>query len=218
MLKQSKKKVKTFVKFLRNKLLLEGLSKPYIHSMDDDTVLDSFRKCADCDEVICTKDQQMHAILEFDTPERVFEVLYEEDQPHDSSEDENDEDEGEEYEDIKQINFNFEDLELTDLAELDLDEDEAELVDEICEGCFDAIVKHFGEEDDGPSGAHKAIDDAEDEEIVRGKWILDGTTTMTQMIDNLENFIEYMKKLRESGFELAHPIEDDYGYLIKRKG
>jgi len=208
MLKSSKKKVKTFVKFLRKKLLVEGLSKPYIHSMSDDKILESFRKCQDCNEVICTKDQQMHVILEFDSPERAFEVLYEEDELHTESEIE------EANSDIKEINF--------DLEDFDLEDDEKELVEEICPDCFDTIIRHFSEEDDEddeedtPNG-HVAIEDAEDEEIVRGKWILEGASSMTQMIDNLENFIEYMKQLRASGFELAYTIEDDYGYLVKRK-
>lgn len=207
MLKSSKKKVKTFVKFLRKKLLVEGLSKPYVHSMSDETVLNSFRKCQDCGEVICTKDQQMHVILEFDSPERAFEVLYEEEELHTE----------EEIEEatVKKINFD-----LGDLALEDLEEDEVELVDEICSDCFDTIIRHFTEDEDEdedcPTG-HVAIEDAEDEEIVRGKWILEGASSMTQMIDNLENFIEYMKQLRESGFELVYPIEDDYGYLVKQK-
>lgn len=203
MLKQSKKKIKIFVKFLRKKLLVEGLSKPYVHSMSDETVLDSFRKCQDCGEVICTKDQQMHVILEFDSPERAFEVLYEEDELHTDEE-------IKEIEEIKKIDF--------DLDDLDLEEDEIELVDEICPECFEAIITHFSDEnDEDPSIGHRAVEDVEDEEIVRGKWILEGASSMTQMIDNLENFIEYMKQLRESGFELAYPVEDDYGYLIKRK-
>ena len=203
MLKSSKKKVKIFVKFLRKKLLVEGLSKPFIHSMTDDTILEKFRKCQDCNEVICTKVQQMHVILEFDSPERAFEVLYEEDELH--TEEEIEEEEG----DVTEINF--------DLDDLDLEEDEAELIDEICSDCFEAIISHFSEDDEDNLTGHTAVEDVEEEEIVRGKWILEGASSMTQMIDNLKNFIEYMKQLQESGFELAYPIEDDYGYLVKRK-
>lgn len=177
MLKPSNKKVKNFVKFLRQKLLLEGLSKPFVHSMDDEAVLESFRKCADCDAIICSRSQQIHAILEFDSPERTFEVLYEEDE-HD--EPEIDAEMG--SEDIKQIDFDIEDF----------------------------LDGSMGVED-------TPIDTEDDDEIVRGKWLLEGATSIEEIIDNLKNFIEYMKDLRKSGFELAQPVEDDYGYLVRQK-
>lgn len=71
------KKIRIYTNYLRKKLLSSGCNREYVNSLSDEQILEDFRKCADCDEEIVTKDQQMHAIYEFDTPERIFEVTYE---------------------------------------------------------------------------------------------------------------------------------------------
>lgn len=65
-------KIKKFAKYLRN--LNSGL---FDDSFADDEILDIFRTCLDCGKEILTKPQQMHAIIEFDKPERAFESLLE---------------------------------------------------------------------------------------------------------------------------------------------
>lgn len=71
------KKIRSYANYLRKKLLDSGCEQAYVNSLSDDQVLEDFRICADCDDVIITKDQQMHAIFEFDSNERIFEVTYE---------------------------------------------------------------------------------------------------------------------------------------------
>ena len=71
------KKIRIYANYLRKKLLSSGCEQSYVNSLSDEQILEDFRICADCDEEIVTKDQQMHAIFEFDTPERIFEVTYE---------------------------------------------------------------------------------------------------------------------------------------------
>jgi len=43
----------------------------------DEDILEMFRHCFCCGEELITKSEQMHAILEFDTPKRVHKKLYE---------------------------------------------------------------------------------------------------------------------------------------------
>jgi len=45
--------------------------------LSDPEVLEIFRTCMDCGDQVITPQQQMHAILEFDTEERAFESLCE---------------------------------------------------------------------------------------------------------------------------------------------
>jgi len=69
-------KVKRFVKFLKN-ILAEIDSEFEDDIFEDHEILEIFRKCSDCDTEIVTPVQQMHAILEFDSPQRAFESLTE---------------------------------------------------------------------------------------------------------------------------------------------
>jgi len=70
-------KIRSYTKYLRNKLLNSGCDAEFVNSLSDNAILEDFRKCPDCGGSLVTKDQQMHAILEFDAPERIFEVTYE---------------------------------------------------------------------------------------------------------------------------------------------
>lgn len=88
MLEASRKEIKNFAKLLRKKLVQDGCHQKYINSLSDDQVLDDFRTCCDCGDEIHSRDQQIHIILESDTAERAFELLYEQSEPeeHESSE------------------------------------------------------------------------------------------------------------------------------------
>jgi hypothetical protein len=75
--KKSQDKVRQYVSFLRHHLLADGATFEYVYSMGDKSILESFRKCCGCDESLFTEGEELRAILEFDTPERTFDILYE---------------------------------------------------------------------------------------------------------------------------------------------
>ena len=58
-------------------------------------------------------------------------------------------------------------------------------------------------------------DSDEDIEIVRGKWIIDGCSNLAETIASAQEFVNYLLDLREQGYELTGPVEDDYGILEK---
>jgi len=211
MIDQSSKKVENFVKYLKKFLLDEGYTKLAIQAMSNDEILNIFRVCADCGDEICTKDQQMHAILEFDSPARVFQVLYEEDSLAGCEKENN--------EDIKEINFDIEDLceECFDSC-IDFLEDNDTSKENFCDKCFEAFMGAIHEEASECDSEHQEIpENIEDDEIIRGKWIFEGASSITEIIDNTKNLVEYLQQLKNGGFELAFPVKDDYGYLSKRK-
>lgn len=77
MIEQSQEKIQAYISFLRQKLLSDEMPFEAVYSLNDNAVLEMFRRCCDCDDYLFTKDQELHNILEFDTPERTYEVLYE---------------------------------------------------------------------------------------------------------------------------------------------
>ena len=57
---------------------------------------------------------------------------------------------------------------------------------------------------------------SEEEHIcIRAKWTIDGSATIDEAIDKLNNFMEYLKELKNEGWTLREPINDDYGFLYK---
>jgi hypothetical protein len=60
-----------------------------------------------------------------------------------------------------------------------------------------------------------SVEEDEDVEIIRAKWILDGCATIADIIERLKAEIEHYTKLKEEGWELTQPVEDDYGYIKK---
>ena len=59
--------------------------------------------------------------------------------------------------------------------------------------------------------------DSEDNVPIRAKWQMDGATTLDEAIVKLQNFIEHIKSLKNDGWELVDPINDDWGF-IRRTG
>jgi hypothetical protein len=154
LLKTNQDKIQKFTKLLRKKLMTDGCHKSYVNSLSEQQILKDFRTCADCEEEICSKDQQMHIILEFDSAERAFEILYEEDdQPI-------------------------------------FDEEEPVYLSDI-------------------------EDDEEEIEVIRGCWALDGCESLESAIASAKCFLEHLENLRDEGYELLEPVEDDCGYLKK---
>lgn len=54
-----------------------------------------------------------------------------------------------------------------------------------------------------------------DDIIIRAKWTMDGATTIDEAIEKLDGYIEYLKSLKEEGWELREPVNDDWGFLHK---
>lgn len=66
-------------------------------------------------------------------------------------------------------------------------------------------------------------DDYEDEEevldeVVRAKWAMDGAATLSEAADQLRGFASYLEKLESEGWQLTHPVEDDYGFIRQAEG
>ena len=53
------------------------------------------------------------------------------------------------------------------------------------------------------------------EEVIRAKGILDGATTLEEAITMVQEFAVQLEKLKQDGYELTEPIEDDYGFVEK---
>lgn len=58
-------------------------------------------------------------------------------------------------------------------------------------------------------------EDFDDTEIIRAKWLYDNCSTLDEIIERLHQEIEYIKKLKEDGWKLIEPVNDDYGYIRK---
>lgn len=67
-------------------------------------------------------------------------------------------------------------------------------------------TNHIDESHDGS--------DIEDSHFTfRAKWMLDGCRNLDEVIKRLEEEIDYIKELRDDGWELKTMIEDDWGFL-----
>lgn len=65
------------------------------------------------------------------------------------------------------------------------------------------------EEDDESTGS--------DDFTLRAKWQMDGARTLDEAIDKLHDFIRFLGALRDEGWRLRGPIDDDYGFLTHDK-
>jgi hypothetical protein len=50
---------------------------------------------------------------------------------------------------------------------------------------------------------------------VRAKWILDGASTIDEVIAKLEAEIEHYKRMKADRWELEGKIDDDWGFLVQ---
>lgn len=55
--------------------------------------------------------------------------------------------------------------------------------------------------------------DDENNAIIRAKWRIDGSNNLDECIVKLQQFIQCLKNLKEAGWELKQPVDDDYGYI-----
>lgn len=58
--------------------------------------------------------------------------------------------------------------------------------------------------------------DDENRTILRSKWNLDGCSNLDEVVERTHELIEYYKKLKTDGWELEGPIDDDWGFLVRK--
>jgi hypothetical protein len=57
--------------------------------------------------------------------------------------------------------------------------------------------------------------DDKEERVVRAKWTMDESETMDEMAEKLEQKAEYIRDLKEEGWELEDSVQDDYAILVR---
>lgn len=55
-----------------------------------------------------------------------------------------------------------------------------------------------------------------DDLVLRGKWCIDGCGSLQEVIDKLRRDAAGYEALRDDGWELTGPVEDDYGFMRRR--
>ena len=51
------------------------------------------------------------------------------------------------------------------------------------------------------------------QELLKGKWMLDGVETLIEAAERLEGIARYLREQDAAGRKLVGKIEDDYGYI-----
>lgn len=72
-------------------------------------------------------------------------------------------------------------------------------------------------QDNSDAEGHSEHSDWDDENqmVIRAKWILDSCNTIEEIIDRLREEIRYYETLKNQGWDLTGPVDDDYGYMRK---
>ena len=55
--------------------------------------------------------------------------------------------------------------------------------------------------------------DDENNSVLRGKWIYDGSNTIDEMIECLQNEIRFLTDLKTDGWFLTQTVNDDYAFI-----
>lgn len=50
--------------------------------------------------------------------------------------------------------------------------------------------------------------------VIRGRWVLDGATTLLEAAEMAREQADYFEQLHELGYELTGVIDDDYGLAV----
>jgi hypothetical protein len=74
MIKANAERVSKYILYLRDLGEEQGLATDLL---SDEEILNKFRFCFCCGEEVISKSEQMHSILEFNSPKRVHKKLYE---------------------------------------------------------------------------------------------------------------------------------------------
>jgi hypothetical protein len=67
-----------------------------------------------------------------------------------------------------------------------------------------------------PVEEYENIDDDDNTETIRCKWIGDGSKTLDDLIERLNGFIKYVQHLKSEGWELIDVMNDDYGCIRQK--
>lgn len=57
--------------------------------------------------------------------------------------------------------------------------------------------------------------DGKEERVVRAKWTMDESETMDEMAERLEQKAEYIRELKEEGWELEDSVQNDYAIIVR---
>lgn len=100
---------------------------------------------------------------------------------------------------------------------IDYESDNSEVVQEKVQTVETTQREELTEEEPTTEEEHDDWDDWDDENtmVVRCKWIADGCATIDAIIDRLMQEAQYYRSLKQQGWEVTSPVEDDYGYLRK---
>lgn len=79
-------------------------------------------------------------------------------------------------------------------------------------------------ESDEHDASEQVISESEDcasesddgEEVIRMKWIADGSKTLDDVIERLHDQIRFIQHLKEEGWELVREMDDDWGFIKKK--
>ncbi len=52
--------------------------------------------------------------------------------------------------------------------------------------------------------------------LERSKWVADGASTLNEAIAAFEGYVEYLRKLRDEGWELQQEVDNAYLFLGRR--
>jgi CBS domain containing-hemolysin-like protein len=61
-------------------------------------------------------------------------------------------------------------------------------------------------------------DEAELDDIVRAKWLIDGSATLEEAAERLEAAAKEFRAAHAAGFQLRQSIDDDYGFVFHPDG
>lgn len=71
--------------------------------------------------------------------------------------------------------------------------------------------------DDSETEPETQSEPEDDIQYLRAKWMFDGAKTLDEVIEKLKDQIEYIKKLKEDGWELTDAVSDDYGPMVQQR-
>jgi hypothetical protein len=73
----------------------------------------------------------------------------------------------------------------------------------------------LGEDEIGDEDFEDDFEDPEHNEVIRAKWMLDGTVTLSEAAGKLRAEADWLEQLERDGWQLERPVEDDYGFIHK---
>lgn len=53
--------------------------------------------------------------------------------------------------------------------------------------------------------------------MIRAKWVMDGAETLGECAELLHAFADELTAMEKEGWQLDHPVQDDYGFISRSK-